>query len=148
MASQYPDSDPATEELLPTNPPCDALKPPNAKTRKNQPLRITTTPCTDLDDPGESSPHVRQFGSKGVTKDSLKITASPSPISPSFSQMSNTPSPCIQPTVYFNFEMVESHYTRQETCMEKNNILLKLCAVISCCAFILVIMSAGKNIMD
>ncbi len=82
MASQYQDSDPATEELLPTSPPCDALKPPSAKMRKKQPLRITTTPCTDLDDSVESPTHGKQFGSKGVTKDSLKITASPSPISP------------------------------------------------------------------
>ncbi len=57
-----------------------------------------------------------------------------------------TPSPSLNPTVYFNMEAMESHYTRNETCMEKHNILLKLCAVISCCTFMLVIISAGKGL--
>ncbi len=107
------------------------------KTTKNQPLRIST-----------KEPPVpllkKHFGSKAIAQETLCITPSPSPISPSVSHASQTPSPCIQPTVYFNFEMVESHYTRDETCMEKHNIFLKLCAVISCCTFILVTISAGK----
>ncbi len=79
------------------------------KTTKNQPLRITT-----------SEQHMpllkKHFGSRAIAHETLCITPSPSPISPSVSHASQSPSPCIQPTIYFNFEMMESHYTRDETC--------------------------------
>ena len=52
--------------------------------------------------------------------------------------------PKIDPIMYFNMEMVEAHYLRDETCLEKYNILLKLCAVVSCCTFTLLCITGGR----